>query len=188
MDCTKLLEADHRQVEDLLERIAEAKGDAVTPLVEQLATSLQAHMELEEQVLYPAMKPVTGEEMVEEGVTEHDLARKALQDVISLAPEEPGFEAALEVIKAGIKHHVEDEEGEVFPQLRSDGQQVLEQVEAPFLAKRAEVGLPMDADALEQAMTKEELLEEARKAELEGTSSMSKAELAAALAERLATA
>lgn len=185
MDCTKLLEADHRQVEALLEEIANAEGEAKAPLVQQLATSLQAHMDLEEQVLYPAMQPVTGEETVQEGVTEHELARKALQDVIALAPEEPGFEAALEVIKAGIKHHVEDEEGEVFPQLRSDGQEVLEQVEAPFLAKRAEVGLPIDAASLEEAMTKEELLEEARKAELEGTSSMSKAELAAAVAESL---
>src|SRR5918998_2797433 len=112
MDPTKLLEADHRIVEALFDQIEKAEGEERTPLIEELATSLRAHMELEEQVVYPAMEPVTGPETVQEGVTEHELARKALADMIALAPDEPGFGAALDVVKAGIEHHVEDEEGE----------------------------------------------------------------------------
>ena len=99
--------------------------------------------------------------------------------------DEPGFGAALESTKAGIAHHVEEEEHDLFPQLRKAGN-VLEEMATPFMAKRLELGLPMDADALAAASTKDELLEEARSAGLEVTTSMTKAELAGALSERMA--
>jgi len=180
MDPTKLLEADHRQVEDLFEKIDRAEGDDRMPYIDELTTSLRAHMALEETVLYPAMAPVTGEEAVEEANTEHELARKALQDVIDLAPDEPGFGAALEAAKAGISHHVEEEEDEVFPELRKNST-VLEEIATPFMSKRLELGLPMKAEALAAGWSKEELLYEAKNAGVEGAASMKKEELAEAL-------
>lgn len=185
MDVTKILEADHRKVEDLFEQIEKAEGEARTPLIDELATSLRAHMELEEQILYPAMEPITGAEPVQEGVTEHELARKALQDMIALAPDEPGFGAARDAVKAGIEHHVEEEENEVFPELRSDGPQVLEQIATPFMQKRQELGLPNDANALAEALTKDELVAEAKAAEVSGAASMTKTELAQALVDKM---
>src|SRR3954447_7019686 len=65
MDVTRLLEADHRQVEELFEQIEKAQGVERRPLVDELARSVRGHMELEEAVVYPAMKPVTGDEAVE---------------------------------------------------------------------------------------------------------------------------
>jgi hemerythrin superfamily protein len=185
MDPTKLLEADHRTVESLFDQIEKAEGEERSPLIDELATALRAHMELEEQVVYPAMEPVTGAESVQEGVTEHELARKALQDMLDLAPDEPGFGAALDACKAGIEHHVEEEEGEIFPELRKDGQEQLEAMATPFMAKRMELGLPMDAAALAEASTKEELLEEAKSAQVDGAASMTKTQLAEALAEKM---
>ena len=185
MDPTKLLEADHRKVEDLFESIEKAKGADRSSLVTELETALKAHMQLEEQVLYPAMAPATGAEAVEEGNKEHELARKSLQDMIDLAPDEPGFGAAMEATKAGIEHHVEEEEGEIFPKLRKDGT-VLEKIATPFMQKRMELGLPMDAEALAAASTKDELLEEARSAGVDGAASMTKDELAEALAAKMA--
>jgi hemerythrin superfamily protein len=187
MDPTKLLEADHRMAEALFDRIEKAEGDERMSLVQELHTALTGHMELEERVLYPAMAPVTGDEEVQEGNTEHDLARKAFQEVLALAPGDPGFGAAFEAAKAGIVHHVEEEEGEVFPKLRKDGQQVLEEIATPFMQTRMELGLPMDAEALAAASTKEELLEEARSVGVEGTASMTKTDLAEALAEKMAS-
>src|SRR5436190_23095073 len=110
MDPTRLLEADHRQVESLFEAIEKAEGDERIPLVQELEASLKAHMELEETVLYPAMAPATGDEEVEEGNKEHELARKSLADMVALSPDEPGFGAAMEATKAGISHHGEEEE------------------------------------------------------------------------------
>lgn len=184
MDPTKLLEADHRQVEELLDQIEEAEGPERQPLLDQLTSALKAHMTLEEEILYPGMEPVTGEETVTEGVNEHNLVRGALDDLLALAPDEPGFAAALEVVKTGIEHHVEDEEGEVFPQLRDDGREVLAAMEDRFLARRAELGLPSDPATLAENLTKDELLEEAKAAGVRGAASMTKAELAEALRQR----
>ena len=185
MDVTRMLEADHRQVEDLFGKIEKAEGDDRLPFIEELTTSLKAHMALEEEVVYPTMEPVTGAEMVQEGETEHELARKALAEMTALAPDEPGFGAALDAVKAGIEHHVEEEEGDVFPKLRRDGERVLSEMATPFMAKRMELGMPMEAAALAAASTKEELLEEANGAGIEGTTSMNKDELAEALSARM---
>lgn len=186
MDVTRILEADHRTVEELFTKIERAEGDDRLPLIEELATNLAAHMELEEQVVYPAMQPVTGKEDVQEGNTEHDLARKALADLQELAPDEPGFGAALDVCKAGVDHHVKDEEDEMFPKLRKDGEQVLAEMATPFMTKRLALGMPMPADALSKASTKDELAAEAANAGVEGASSMTKEELAEAVSAVMA--
>lgn len=183
MDPTKLLEADHRQVEDLLDQIESAEAAARAQLVDQLATALRAHMAVEEEVVYPGMEPVTGREKVEEGVNEHLLARQALDQVVELAPDGPGFEGALEVLRTGIEHHVEDEEGEVFPRLRGEGADRLAAMEERFMEKRAELGLPTDPTAIAGSLTKADLLEEAKAAGVRGAASMTKDELARALRE-----
>ena len=75
---------------------------------------------MEESIVYPAIaKQVDdGNDMVDEAKSEHKGARKALDDVEKLSPDKPGFDGALTMLEAGISHHVEEEEGEVFPNLR----------------------------------------------------------------------
>ena len=185
MDVTKILEADHRKVETLFDQIEDANGSDRQPMIDELVTSLRGHMELEETVVYPAMKPVTGEEAVEEGNTEHELARDGLAQMIELAPDEPGFGAALAAVKAGISHHVQEEEDEIFPKLRKDGSAALDDMATPFMQKRVELGMPIEADALDAASTKSELVEEAQSAGVDDAASMTKAELTEALAARM---
>jgi hemerythrin superfamily protein len=181
-----MLEADHRQVEALFTKIKRANGSARSPFLDELVSSIHAHMELEESIVYPGMEPVTGDESVEEGVVEHELVREGLDDLMRLAPDEPGFGAALESVKAGITHHVKEEEDEIFPKLRKEGASVLAEMATPFMKKRLEVGLPMDANALAAASTKDELLAEAKSAGVEGAAAMTKAQLAGALADAMA--
>jgi hemerythrin superfamily protein len=185
VDVTRILEADHRDVEALFRKIDRAEGAERTPFIDELASSLRAHMALEETVVYPAIKPVVGGEPVQEGETEHDLARKSLEEVLALAPDEPGFGAALESLKAGIEHHVTEEEDDLFPEVRTNGAKVLEELATPFMTKRLELGLPMTAPALSAASTKDELLAEATSAGIDGASSMKKDELAKALADTM---
>ena len=187
MDVTRILEADHREAEALFAKIEAAEGKARQPFIDELTKALRGHMELEESVVYPAMKPVTGAEDVQEGTTEHDLARDGLDAMNGLAPDEPGFGAALDALKAGITHHVKEEENDVFPKLRKDGAKVLEQMATPFVKKRMELGLPIEADAISAASSKDELLEEAKAADVEGAASMNKDELAEALAGKMAS-
>jgi hemerythrin superfamily protein len=185
VDPTKLLEADHRAAEDLIEEIREAEGDEKMRLLRTLETELRGHMQIEEQVLYPAMVPVTGAEPVEEGTNEHDVARTALAEVLRLAPDEPGFPSALDALEAAIEHHVEDEEEDVFPKLRDEGEEILGDVLPSFLDMRRGLGMPLDGERLAKGLTKEELLDEARSAGIDGTSDMDKGELADAVAARV---
>ena len=187
MDPTKLLEADHRTVEALFEQIEQAEGAARTPLIEELAENLRSHMELEESTVYPQIESIVGAETIQEGNKEHELARKALADVLSLAPDEPGFGGALEALKAGIEHHVEEEENDVFPKVRKEGQDTIAALATPVMQKRAQLGMPMDAAAIEAASTKEELLEEAKNADVSGAASMTKTQLAEALVEKMSS-
>src|SRR5262249_48984099 len=76
--------------------------------------------------------------------------------------DEPGFGAALDAVKAGIAHHVGEEEGEVFPALRRS-ESMLAEMARPFLAKRLALGLPMEPEALAAAAPKAELLDGARR-------------------------
>ena len=186
MDVTRMLEADHEEAKQLFAKIEKAEGADRQPLIDQLDTALRSHMALEESVLYPAMGSVTGVDEVDEAETEHELARRAMSEVLALSPDEPGFGAALAAARAGIEHHVAEEEDIVFPQLRKSGTTILDQVATPFMAKRLELGMPISADGLAASSTKDELLAEAQNVGIEAPSSMTKDELARALADAMA--
>jgi iron-sulfur cluster repair protein YtfE (RIC family) len=182
MDVTRMLETDHRMVEGLFAQIEEKEGEERQALVDELAEALRGHMELEETVVYPAMAPVTGDDKVDAGVTEHELAKKTLADLIAQTPDGPGFGAALDAVKAGIEHHVKEEEEEIFPKLRTDGMDVIEALADPVRAKRHELGMKVNTVALSVGATKEQLVEEAQGLDIEAAASMNKDELAEALA------
>jgi iron-sulfur cluster repair protein YtfE (RIC family) len=200
---------DHREVEQLFEQIKEPEGDERQQLVATLAQSLRLHFVLEEDLVYPLVAEDVEAEMAEEGEIEHGLARDGLQKVEELSPDGPGFEAALEMLAAGIEHHVQDEETEAFPKLREqlDGDEqadlgrrlseAREQAEADPAGlrpgrKRGKSDGRSNGHASNGSKaarsdgkepTKKELLEQAKKAGIEHRSSMTKAELADALAK-----
>lgn len=151
-----MLESDHRQVEQLLASLADAEEERErAELVGQLVAALSLHMQFEERYVYPLTRQLIGEEEAQEANIEHQLAREGLDKLESLLSA-PGFGAAVAMVEAGIGHHVEEEEGEMFPQLR-DEVDVDEQAELArqlVLAKRDAGLLPV---TLEKA-SKDDLL------------------------------
>ena len=112
-----MLQADHRRVEALFVRIAAADDGERSELVQQLLSALGVHMELEERHVYPVVAAEVDADQAEEAEVEHQLARDGLAQLERLAPDEPGFDAALTMVMAGIEHHVREEESEAFPRL-----------------------------------------------------------------------
>jgi hemerythrin-like domain-containing protein len=143
-DPMRILKADHREVKSLLTKLAETEeGSEREQLANEVVTKLSAHMEMEEAIVYPPVKSAVGEEDEEEAEVEHGLAREGLGKMMSLV-DAPGFGAAVEMVKAGIEHHVEEEETQILPELKESldraawlalGDQLVE-------AKRA-AGLPV---------------------------------------------
>jgi hemerythrin-like domain-containing protein len=151
------LEHEHRDIENLLAHLEDA-SDAATqqPLVEELVAKLAAHMEVEETEVYPKLAELDVE-AAEEADIEHELAREGVTKLLQLIGA-PGFGAAVDMVRAGIAHHVEEEEREAFPLLRHA------------------VGGGVTDDS-----TKADLYEAAKRAGVQGRSTMSKEELAQAV-------
>src|SRR3954454_2235150 len=117
-DVFTMLEHYHPTVEAVLAEIeASEQGPEREALVVRVTQALQLHMQFEEGEVYPLLKEVD-DEMEQEAEVEHQLARDGLTKMTELAAA-PGFGAAVEMVKAGISHHVEEEEQEAFPKLRS---------------------------------------------------------------------
>ncbi len=186
MDVTRILEADHREAEGLIEKIDESHGEERLSYVERLSEALRDHMELEETTIYPCVKELMDQDALDEANTEHEIARGSLADVLRLAPDEPGFGAALDALQAALAHHIKDEETEVFPAVRKS-EAAIEALATPFMQKRLALGMKMTAPALSDAFTKDELVREAESAGVEMPSKMKKAELAEALATKMAS-
>jgi len=111
------LESEHRQVEGLFSKLENAHSESEQrPLVDELVAELTRHMEVEESEVYPEAAKIEAE-MATEGENEHELARDGLANLEAMIGQ-PGFGAAIEMLKAGIDHHVAEEEAEVFPALR----------------------------------------------------------------------
>ena len=102
----------------MLKTLADSRpGSRRRSTVEKLTAALTLHMEFEEQRIYPLVAQEIDEESAEEASIEHELAREGLAEVNRLV-DEPGFGAAVAMLTAGIKHHVKEEEGEMFPSLK----------------------------------------------------------------------
>jgi hypothetical protein len=166
-DLLSQLEAEHRQVEAWLEELEHAEDpDVRLRLLDQVERALGAHMRTEESEIYPLLAELDGE-MAEEARNEHTSARELLAKVRDAAPDTPGFGGLVAALKGGIGHHVEDEEGEAFPKLR---QQLGDRIPPAHGAPDAE------------GLTRDELYDKAKDLDITGRSTMSKDELAAAVA------
>jgi hemerythrin-like domain-containing protein len=178
MDLLDHLTEEHRTAEELLSQLEDTEPGAERDrLIAELDDALRTHMGVEERFLYPIVREIIGDDDAAEAENEHQLARDGLQQLTDLS-DEGGFGAAVEMLKAGIQHHVEEEEGEMFPQLRERAGDQLAELDPEQLEAQVRAGGSGD-----DGPTKAELYERAKEADVEGRSTMSKDELAAALDE-----
>jgi hemerythrin-like domain-containing protein len=118
-DPITMLKKDHREVSAMLKELADSKpGAARRKTTEKLVAALSLHMEIEEELVYPLVAERVGKEEEQEAETEHSLARDGLSKMSDLV-DEGGYGAAVAMVTAGIKHHVKEEETEVFPELKT---------------------------------------------------------------------
>lgn len=112
MKATSLLEDQHRKVEALFEKLESGGSDA--DVLEELANSLAAHMAIEQDIFYPAIKEVDSD-LVNESFEEHSIAEVALKRLLATDDGDDSFDARVTALKELIEHHVEEEEEQLFP-------------------------------------------------------------------------
>jgi hemerythrin superfamily protein len=119
MKATDLLKKQHRQVEKLFKQCESAKQPRQRrELMEQIVQMLKMHTKIEEEIFYPAVRELgtsKAEEMIDEAFEEHHVVDLVLAELPKVDPEDDRFEAKITVLSELVEHHVEEEEGEMFP-------------------------------------------------------------------------
>lgn len=116
MDAIVMLRAEHKEVETLFKRLE--KDDL--RVVPAICSALTQHAYIEEQVFYPAVREsVEGAlDDVLEAVEEHHLVKILIEELASLDPSDETYRAKATVLMELVRHHVQEEEGEMFPDVR----------------------------------------------------------------------
>ena len=160
-DAIDMLIADHKRVANLFadfKRLTDLDDEkAKARVVELICQELTVHAQLEEELFYPAVREVTGDEdQVDEAVVEHAGAKFLIAQLQSADPEEELFDAKVTVLGEQINHHVEEEEGSMFPKARHSGLDAAA-LGARMLARKAELQggpaaavRPPDSDELDE--------------------------------------
>ena len=118
MNAIELLKADHKKVDLLFQKVEATEESEHKALFEQIREELEIHTHIEETIFYPKIKEEPElEDLVLEGIEEHHQAKIFLRELSGLAEDSEKFEPKLKVLMEDIKHHVQEEEGEMFPKI-----------------------------------------------------------------------
>ncbi|HUQ62491.1 MAG TPA: hemerythrin domain-containing protein [Acidimicrobiales bacterium] len=123
MDAITLLKTDHKTVEGLFKKFEKAGEKAhktKRDVVEKIIEELSVHAAIEEQVFYPAVRESVPDEedTVLEGLEEHHIVKWVLSELENMSPEDERFDAKVTVLIENVRHHVEEEETDMFPEVR----------------------------------------------------------------------
>jgi hemerythrin-like domain-containing protein len=140
-DVIEVLEHDHREVEQMFDELQSLRGASTDEaksrrkeLTDQVTIELVRHSVAEEVLVYPQVEDKVGADEVEHAREEHAEAEETLKRLEKLDADDPGFDDELATLMDEIRHHIEDEEGEMFAHMR----QSIEEDELRKLGSRVE--------------------------------------------------
>lgn len=120
MNALDILKEDHQKVKGLFQettRTSEQKQRR--DLFDKIDTELEIHAHIEERIFYPALEEHEElKDMVAEALEEHQQVKVLLEEIEEAGPESHEFGAKLQELMEMVEHHVEEEEGEMFPKVR----------------------------------------------------------------------
>jgi len=123
MNAIELLKHDHREVEEYFEEYEDLEDDAEkAELSAKICQALKVHAQIEEEIFYPAAREATrDEDLLDEALVEHAGAKRLIEEIESMEVGDDLYDAKIRVLGEQIKHHVKEEEEELFPEAeRSD--------------------------------------------------------------------
>ena len=122
MNAFELLKADHDKVAKLLKRIDETTEHGVKTredLFTQVKSELDLHAQIEETIFYPALREADAtRDITLEAYEEHRIVKQLLTELESMSKDSEEWTARFSVLKENVEHHVEEEEGEMFPKAK----------------------------------------------------------------------
>jgi hemerythrin superfamily protein len=122
-DAIALLKNDHRTVNELFkkfENVGERAYKTRQMLVDKMLRELVAHTYIEEQVFYPYIRSLnkTLNDETLEALEEHHAAKATLAELQVMTASQERFTPKVTVLIESVRHHVKEEETELFPAVR----------------------------------------------------------------------
>jgi hemerythrin superfamily protein len=124
-DVIEVLEQDHREVEEMFAELESLRGASTEEdlsrrkaVTEQVTIELVRHSVAEEVLVYPQVEDKVSAKEAEHAREEHAEAEETLQRLEKLDADDPAFDDELATLMAEIRHHIEDEEGQMFAHMR----------------------------------------------------------------------
>jgi len=123
-DAIKLLKADHKEVSDLFEayeKLGERAQTKKAQIASKICKALSVHAQIEEEIFYPEVRAEMDEdELLDEAEVEHGSIKDLVAEIEhGLDGEIDGkFDAKVKVVSEWVKHHVKEEQNELFPKVR----------------------------------------------------------------------
>lgn len=111
-----MLKDDHKKVKKLFEEYKGANSRKQQEIADTAVHELEVHAALEEELIYPAIREeIDEDELMNEATEEHHLVHVLIGELKKLDPSDEIFSAKFTLLGELVKHHVKEEEGEMFP-------------------------------------------------------------------------
>lgn len=123
-EAVSMLMEDHKKVQELFRDFQKAHEQDDSETCQQIATltcaELEVHATLEEEIFYPAAREALGddEDLIDEAEVEHQSVKGLIANLRAMNAGDQKFAATFTVLAEYVKHHVTEEEGEIFPKVK----------------------------------------------------------------------
>jgi hemerythrin superfamily protein len=127
-EATRLLRADHKLVNDLFEKFESTRSaDKKQALALEICQELTVHAQIEEEIFYPAVEKVLKDKsLVPEAKVEHETLKYLIAQIQSEQPGSELYDAKVKVLAEYVKHHVKEEQNEIFPKVKESKLDLIE--------------------------------------------------------------
>jgi hemerythrin superfamily protein len=119
MDAITFLNKQHTQVDELFEKIENARSSQnKMKYFNEVADLLAVHASIEEKIFYPAVRAKDTEDILLESLEEHLSIKRVIADLLETKADDETFDAKAKVLKDLVQHHVSEEKKEMFPKVK----------------------------------------------------------------------
>lgn len=124
-DAVQILIADHKKVSQMFDEFEKTKDklddEEKQSLVKRACDELAIHAQVEEEIFYPALREALKDgdgELIDEAEVEHSSVKHLIAELESMQPDDELYDAKFTVMGEYVKHHVKEEQGEIFPKAK----------------------------------------------------------------------
>ena len=117
----EVLEQDHREVEEWFDEYDELEhNDRKAELAEKICLALKVHAQIEEEIFYPQAREATKDnDLIDESLVEHATVKNLISEIEEMDAGDELYDAKIRVLGEMVKHHIKEEEEELFPELEA---------------------------------------------------------------------